>query len=98
MTSKPDNFNILAIMYNVFNNDIYEWMKIEYEDVCSDGDVKINKLLDIIYLNKLNKEHEGLLPQTLSIPDDMLRYISYIYDSYNEHYLMGDSPSSFRYD
>ena len=45
-------------MYNVLRtkmtDDLYNWMKIQYKDVCSNGDVVINIHLDNLYQDNLN--------------------------------------------
>jgi len=72
---------IMTIMnfQNIFNTDdnLYNWMKIQYMDVCSNGDVIINKILD--KLN--NKDHY------LEVNMEEIKYITHIIDTYNDCYL-----------
>jgi hypothetical protein len=72
-------------MYNVLRSemtdDLYTWMKIQYKDVCSNGDVMINMYLDNLYQDNLNN--------TITIPTLELRFIVYVYKDWKELYLKG---------
>lgn len=69
---------------NNFTDHLYKWMKIEFSDICSDGDVIINRILDRL--------KDGLDQEI-----DDLEYIEYVYDAYNEKYLQGDRADPFRW-
>lgn len=67
-------------MYNeiklVMTTDLYNWLKTEFSDICSNGDIIINSNIDDMYNN-------------ISIPLTKLNLISYIYDRWKESYLSG---------
>lgn len=69
---------------NNFTDHLYKWMKIEFSDICSDGDVIINRILD-------------RLKDGLDQERDDLEYIEYVYDAYNKKYLRGDRADPFRW-
>jgi len=79
-----------AEMFNIiqtnFTAKLYHWMKREFSDVCSDGDVAVNKLLDELYavyvLKNKNEEME-------------ITYISDIYNTYIGSYLQGYDPDPY---
>jgi hypothetical protein len=77
-----------------FLNDIdtksYEWLKKEYSDVCSGGDVIINKLLDATNKNKLTWNDIINLSEGYS-EDEKLYFIDHIFQSY-KGYLEGREP------
>jgi hypothetical protein len=64
--------------------DLYDWMKRQFSDVCSSGDVVINELLDEL---KFNKE--------IQIKEEWMNYIIYVYNIYIENYLNGEDPDPF---
>ena len=84
MTCNITETEMFDIIKKNFTDDLYNWMKIEFSDVCSSGDVYINKLLDDLNLvyNIKNKTD-------LSIES---KYINYIYDAYKNSYLKGIQP------
>ena len=68
----------LQEMYNQLQNamtdDLYDWLKTEYSDVCSNGDIIINNHLDNMYNN-------------VSITE--LTLIDHIYNKWQTHYVNG---------
>jgi len=66
-----------------FTKNLYDWMKINFSDVCSSGDVLINNLLDELYSNK-----------EIQIKPEWLNYIEHVYDAYN-NYLKDKAPNPF---
>ena len=77
------------IIQTNFTAELYVWMKREFSDVCSHGDVAINKLLDKlydVYVLKKTKEEEEEMETT---------YISPIYNTYIGSYLEGAEPDPF---
>ena len=72
-------------MYDVLRaemtDDLYNWMKTQYKDVCSYGDVMINMYLDNLYQDKMNN--------TITILTVELRFIVYVYKDWKELYLKG---------
>jgi hypothetical protein len=75
---------IFDIITKKFTEELYEWMKIEFSDVCSHGDVCINKLLD-----DLNTVYN--IKNKIEISSD-IKYINYIYNTYINNYLQGKKP------
>ena len=77
---------MLNIIQTNFTAELYVWMKREFSDVCSHGDVAINKLLDKLYdvyvLKNKTEEMETI-------------YISSIYNTYIGSYLEGAEPDPF---
>jgi len=54
------------------NDKIYYWMKKQYRDCCSNGDIMINSMIEKYYTN----EH--------ATPDE-LEYFYHLYDTYKSH-------------
>jgi len=79
--SKEEIYSRLKV---VFNSDIYDWMKIQYCDVCSNGDVAINFILE-----QMNSQID------ISVKDENLTYITHIYDTYLMEYLLNYKPNPF---
>ena len=81
---------MLNIIQTNFTAELYTWMKREFSDVCSHGDVTINKLLDKLYdvyvLKNKTKEEEEEMETT---------YVSHIYNTYIGSYLEGAEPDPF---
>ena len=66
------------IIKSNFTEDLYKWMKIQFLDVCTDGDIIINNLLDDLHShNKLKNKRE------------VIGFIPIIYDVYINNYLKG---------
>lgn len=84
MDSNITEIDMFNIIKTNFTNELYEWMKIEFSDVCSNGDVCINKLLDD--LNSMYSQKNEV---------ETIEYISYIYDRYINNYLKGKNPDPF---
>ena len=72
-------------MYNVLRtkmtDDLYNWIKIQYKNVCSNGDVMINMYLDNLYQDNINNTITNLTVE--------LRFIAYVYNDWKEVYLKG---------
>jgi hypothetical protein len=82
--TKEEMFDIIK---NNFTDELYKWMKIQFSDVCSNGDVCINRLLDNMNsIYNIKNENEILY-------DEDIDYIDYIYDAYINNYLEGKSPT-----
>lgn len=71
---------------SAFTPDFYEDAKIQFSDVCSNGDVYINALLDELNLI-CNK---NIVPDTIM---EIEHYIESIYDFYKEIYIQGGKPN-----
>ena len=69
--SKTYMFDVIK---NNFTDELYKWMKIEFSDVCSNGDVCINELLD-----EINSVYNIKNKIEMSID---IEFINYIYDSF----------------
>ena len=78
---------MLDIIKNKFTNELYLWMKRQFSDVCSYGDVSINNILD-----DLNSVYNIKNKKELSVE---LKYIDYIYDAYINMYLLNKDPDPF---
>jgi len=84
MELTPEEINLrLArqeIMLKAFKADadgeLYAWLKDEYVDVCSNGDVAINSMLDKYHMEEQEKATE-----------EELRYIFHLYETYVYEYL-----------
>ena len=74
------------IIQTNFTPELYTWMKREFSDVCSHGDVAINKLLDKLY-------HVYVLKNKTEEMET--KYISSIYNTYVGSYLEGAEPDPF---
>lgn len=61
-------------------DELYYWMKNEYIDTCSSGDVCINSILDKYHLEKQEKATEY-----------ELRFIWSLYDSFINDYKQGEN-------
>ena len=77
---------MLDIIQTNFTPELYDWMKREFSDVCSHGDVTINKLLDKLYDVYVLKNKTEEMETT---------YISSIYNTYIGSYLEGAEPDPF---
>ena len=77
---------MLNIIQTNFTAELYVWMKREFSDVCSHGDVAINKLLDKLYDVYVLKNKTEEMETT---------YISSIYNTYIGSYLEGAEPDPF---
>jgi len=64
----------LEILRNIFTSEIYRWLKYNYSNVCSNGDVIINNILDNI-----------ISGGNVLIEDQNMRFIDYIFESYLEY-------------
>jgi len=89
-------------MFNIiksnFTEDLYKWMKIQFSDICSNGDIVINDLLDDLHLNshsydKLRNEKEFNKYVQYVQYVQYIPYIPYIYDLYINNYLKGKSAN-----
>ena len=85
--TEEDMFNIIKTN---FTANLYNWMKAEFSDVCSNGDVCINKLLD-----ELNSIYNIKNKTDVSCDMRQVCFINYIYDRYINNYLKGDAPDPF---
>ena len=79
---------MLDIIQTNFTPELYDWMKREFSDVCSNGDVAINKLLDELY-------HIYVLKNKTEEEEMETTYISSIYNTYIGSYLEGAEPDPF---
>ena len=68
------NLEMYTEMKNKVTEDLYEWLKTEFSDVCSHGDRIINSHIDNMY-NKIE------------IPPNNLIYFNYIYNAWKENYM-----------
>ena len=68
-------------MYNklitVYDDDLHKYMKTQFSDICSNGDIIINN-----HLNNMNQKNQ--------ITD--FKLMDYIYDVYINEYLVGNPP------
>jgi len=76
--------NIYTLI-NVFNtdNNIYKWMKTYYSDICSNGDIVINMILD-----KLNNKI------TIFTKEES-NFIDHIYSTYINNYNKDEEPNTW---
>ena len=79
---------MLNIIQTNFTAELYTWMKREFSDVCSNGDVAINKLLDELY-------DVYVLKNKTDVEKMETTYISSIYNTYIGSYLEGYVPDPF---
>ena len=79
---------MLNIIQTNFTAELYVWMKREFSDVCSHGDVAINKLLDELY-------DVYVLKNKTDVEEMETTYISSIYNTYIGSYLEGYDPDPF---
>ena len=75
--------DIIKKLKDIFTNKLYKYLKIHFSDVCSNGDIIINKILD------------KLINNSNSFTKDELKYTSYIWDVYNEYYLKNKESDPF---
>jgi hypothetical protein len=87
MNCNITDVEMFDIIKTNFTNELYEWMKIEFSDKCSNGDLCINELLD-----DLNSMYN--IKNKVEIPID-IKFINYIYDRYINNYLKGENPDPF---
>jgi|LakMenEpi03Aug12_release.lakeMendotaPanAssembly.Ray.scaffolds.fasta_scaffold1025006_2 hypothetical protein len=76
------------IIKSNFTEDLYKWMKIQFLDICSNGDIIINNLLD-----DLNSHNKLINEKEFSKYVQYVQYIPYIYDLYINNYLKGESAN-----
>jgi hypothetical protein len=84
--SVSDMFHALKTVYT---EELHQWLKTEFSDVCSNGDVYINQLLDDLHSFHILKKQEIRL-------DTQNFYVSHIYDRYLNNYLVGQGPNPWR--
>lgn len=72
-------------LYNKINNDSYEWLKIQYSDICTCGDKIINSILDEMY-NLKNYEID--YDEIENNKEEYNYYYDHILESY-EDYMSG---------
>lgn len=71
-----------------YTPEIHSWLKTQYMDICSNGDVIINSIL-----NQLNKYMNDPSSEKTDIDITGKEYfIEHIYDSYVNEYLKGMEP------
>ena len=73
-------------LIKIFTPKFYEDAKIQFSDVCSNGDVYINDMLDELNLI-CNK---NIVPDTIM---EIEHYIEAIYNFYKEVYTQGGKPN-----
>jgi len=78
---------------NNIDNESYDWLKIQYRDVCSGGDVVINKLLDTFLTNNTKTLVWDDILKLLEgyTEDKLLYYIDHIFQ-FHKDYLEGKNP------
>ena len=75
------NLEMYDVLRAEMTDDLYNWMKIQYKDVCSHGDVMINR-----YLDNLRQDNKN---NTITIPILDLSFIVYVYKDWKGLYLKG---------
>lgn len=80
--SKKDNNDKLQILQKNYSSKLHDWMKIQFLDICSDGD----QIINVILIKLKNKE---------KINNKELQYIDPIYQSYVNSYLIGENPDPY---
>jgi hypothetical protein len=90
-----DSIDSAVKFLNDVNSESYKWLKTEYSDVCSGGDVAINKILNTHI--KINREIIWndvieLFEQDEYNEEKLLYFIDHIFQSY-KGYLEGHEPN-----
>ena len=80
-----DNDMMLEIIKEKMTPELYSWMKRQFSNVCSNGDVCINNLLD-----DMNEVY--CLKNKFVITAEP-KYIDYIYDAYINLYCNNKDPN-----
>ncbi len=92
--AKDDEISICTFQRFLFKNDrLYAWMKKEYSDACSTGDLKINFLLDEAFIGEFNACVHWNDPSEI---EDLSMWIEYIADSYRKYYAQNREADPFR--
>lgn len=87
-----EKLNILA---NAMNTDFYNWLKIEYGDICGYNDALINKIIDEIYFNKnVSMNDLQIIYTSYSYRITIQQIINYLYDDYSR-FDAGEEPDPF---
>ena len=86
-----DIIYMFSIIRSYYTPHLHNWMKKQYCDVCSSGDVIINKILDELNdfynLKKISVFNKNLLYNS--------NLIEYIYSDYDNHYMKDVEPDPF---
>jgi hypothetical protein len=84
MVSILTESEMFEIIKKNFTDDLYKWMKIEFSDICSCGDIYINELLD-----NLNSVYNIKDNTELICDPKYIYYIDHIYGAYINNYIKG---------
>jgi hypothetical protein len=74
------NNTMYSELQTAMTEDLYHFLKHHFIDVCSNGDIIVNRHIDNIYNN-------------IIITD--LYLINYVYDVWQEYYIMGLQPDPY---
>ena len=91
MTTPQEMLQTLKTNYTI---ELHNWLKIQYMDVCSDGDIIINNILNQLnkYMRKEFSDNTYTITTIDNVGDRVWYFVEHIYSSYND-YLDGNEPN-----
>jgi hypothetical protein len=93
--------NLFSVLDENYSENLHQWMKTQYSDVCSDSDVVINNILDKLsenYKYKTTSEKSvdnNILLSFNDIPKKDYHCIEHIHDFYANYYLKNKESNPF---